>query len=258
MFDPKNDVFSQKNKILLMENNNIKMRKRFKNTRINVAFSFIKLGVQRYVILMLSVFCFSNLANAQVPITNVDSTIIQFSGLVLTNDSLIPLPYTTISNLHGKMLALSDREGFFTFVSRKGDTVVFREYGFVQKSFVIPKDIEGMKYSIVQLLDSKADTFQPVYIKPYPSKQEFDYRMVHDEVSDNMTDQAKGRLSRDKLDEVARQMPMNGSENYQNYMKNYSDRMYWNGQTPPTRLLDPLAWSQFFRAWQDGQFKRKK
>ncbi len=230
---------------------------------MKVAFSFIKLGVQRYVIAMLipiaiGMFCFPNLAYSQAPATIVDSTIIQFSGLVLTNDSLIPLPYTTISNMRGKMLAMSDREGFFTFVSRKGDTVIFREYGYNPKSFIIPRDIDGMKYSIVQLLDSKSDTLQPVYIKPYPSKQEFDYRMVHDETIDDMSEQARGRLSRDKLAEVASQTPMNGGENYQNYMKNYNDRMYWNGQTPPIRLLDPLAWSQFFKAWQDGQFKRKK
>jgi PPE-repeat protein len=53
-------------------------------------------------------------------------------------------------------------------------------------------------------------------------------------------------------------MPMDGNMNYQNYIDQTVSKLYYAGQTQPISLLNPFAWAQFIKAWQDGKFKRKE
>ena len=51
---------------------------------------------------------------------------------------------------------------------------------------------------------------------------------------------------------------MDGGMNYQNFIDQTVSKLYYAGQTQPISVLNPFAWAQFIKAWQDGKFKRKK
>ena len=53
-------------------------------------------------------------------------------------------------------------------------------------------------------------------------------------------------------------MPMDGRMNQAYAMKQERSKLYYAGQLPPNNLLNPIAWAEFIRAWQNGDFKRKK
>jgi len=50
---------------------------------------------------------------------------ILFTGLVLTSDSLKPIPLVSIKSSRRGLIGYSDDNGFFDVVVRKGDTVYF-------------------------------------------------------------------------------------------------------------------------------------
>src|SRR5690348_16797537 len=53
----------------------------------------------------------------------VDDKLIQFSGVVVTNDSLQPIPFSSVMIKHANRGTVTDYYGFFSFVAMKGDTV---------------------------------------------------------------------------------------------------------------------------------------
>jgi hypothetical protein len=181
---------------------------------------------------------------------------IQFSGIVLTHDSLKAVSYATIWIVGTNKRTSADGEGFFNFVAREGDSIQFSAIGYRKVYTVIPRDLNTNKYSWIQLM--REDTFYlaETIIKPWPSKEEIDRYLATGTV-DPAYQQALTNTEKQKLDRLQQTMPLDAREN-QRAMLNYQQaKYYYSGQAPPIRVLDPFAWASFFKAWKDGQFKQK-
>src|SRR5436190_5098297 len=99
--------------------------------------------------------------------------LVQFSGVVVTGDSLQPIPFTSImikNSFHG---TVSDVYGFFSFVARKNDTVVFSAIGFRRATFLVPDTINDFRCSIIQILKQDTIRLPEVTIFPWPTKEQF-------------------------------------------------------------------------------------
>ena len=59
-----------------------------------------------------------------------NASLIQFSGVVVSDDSLKPIPFSTITNCNAKKTIITDIYGFFSFVAQKGDAIEFSAMGF--------------------------------------------------------------------------------------------------------------------------------
>ncbi|MBC7426035.1 MAG: carboxypeptidase-like regulatory domain-containing protein [Bacteroidia bacterium] len=190
-----------------------------------------------------------------------DSNLIQFTGLVLTADSINPIPFANIWIRNKGTGDYSNLEGYFSFVASKGDTIQFSHVEFETSYIVIPDTLSSYKYSIIKLMTRESDTF---IIKKetgwwaLPSRATFDHAFIVTEVPDDGLERARKNLDREVLKENAAKMGMDGSENFRNYMMQQAQRRYYAGQTPPINLLNPFAWAQFFEAWKRGDYKSKK
>ncbi|MEC8460526.1 MAG: carboxypeptidase-like regulatory domain-containing protein, partial [Bacteroidota bacterium] len=80
------------------------------------------------------------------------TNLIQFSGVVISQDSLQPVPYCSIIDKKTKRGTTSDYFGYFSFVANKGDTINFSCIGYKKTSFVIPDTLTTNKYSLIQVL----------------------------------------------------------------------------------------------------------
>ena len=67
--------------------------------------------------------------------------LIQFSGVVISSDSLKPVPYCSIIDVATSRGTTSDYFGYFSFVARKGDTLKFSSVGYKKAQFVIPDSL---------------------------------------------------------------------------------------------------------------------
>ena len=103
----------------------------------------------------------------------VSSNLIQFSGVVVTNDSLQPIPYTNVMIKSTHRGTVTDYFGFFSFVAMKGDTIEFNYIGYKKANFIIPDTLSEIRYSLIQVLVRDTITFKEAVIYPWPSKEEF-------------------------------------------------------------------------------------
>lgn len=203
-------------------------------------------------ILLLGVLCWSNYTKAQT-----DADLVQFSGLVVSTDSLRGLPFVTVKIKGLNKGTLSDASGFFSFVARKGDTIQFSFIGMKDASYIIPTSLTKTRYSIVQPMSEDTLLLPETVIHSWPSPEEFNYYFVKANVPDEYGNTARYNLRRKPLYTLGSAMIMDGRENQTYAAQQAANKYYYNGQLPPQRLFDPFAWSQFFNAWKRGDYKKK-
>lgn len=184
--------------------------------------------------------------------------LVQFSGVVVTADSLRPLPFTHITIQGSRRGTISDYFGFFSFVAEKGDVIVFTSLGFKKSYYKIPDTLSGHRYSLIQVMQNDTILLSETVIYPWPSPSQFKDAFINLNPPTDDYDRAMNNLTLAELKERGENMPMDGSMNYRNYIQNVSNQLYYAGQLPPNNLLNPIAWAKFIKAWQNGDFLRKK
>jgi hypothetical protein len=204
---------------------------------------------------LLNLF-FTNTLQAQLQDDN--STLVQFSGITLTADSLNQVPYAKILDISSHRGTTSDINGYFSFVAHKKDTVVFTAIGFKPATFIIPDTITKQRYSLIQLMTADTLTLAEAIIFPWPTLEDFKRAFVETKIPDDELEIARKNLLAADIRMRAEEYPMDASMNYRNYMDNQTSKLYYAGQQQPFNLFNPFAWSKFIKAWKDGKFKSQE
>jgi len=184
--------------------------------------------------------------------------VIQFSGIIVTGDSLQPVPYTSIAVKNTHRGTMSDYFGFFSLVAQEKDTVQFTSIGFKEAQFVIPDSLTESKYSLIQILMPDTITLPEATVYPWPSREEFKEAFLALDITQSELKNGMRNLNSAQMIALAENMAADGSENFKFQMQQDATRLYTAGQAPQNNLLNPLAWSEFIRAWRNGAFKKKK
>ena len=183
------------------------------------------------------------------------TNLIQFSGVVISQDSLKPVPYCSIIDKKTKIGTTSYYFGYFSFVANKGDTINFSCIGYKKTSFVIPDTLSTNKYSLIQVLFQDTILLKTAVVYPWPSKEQFAKAFVETEIPNDDYKRAMKNLSRSQLNERMQFTPMDGGLNFKWQQQQIQSKLYYAGQYPPNNLLNPIAWAKFIEAWKRGDFK---
>ncbi|MBK7030447.1 MAG: carboxypeptidase-like regulatory domain-containing protein [Bacteroidales bacterium] len=192
-----------------------------------------------------------------------NADLVQFSGVVVTADSLRPVPFTNIYIETTGRGTTSDYWGFFSIVVRKSDIITFSSVGYKKVHFRIPDTLSENRYSLIQVMSSDTIMLTETVIYPWPSRQQFRQAFLKLEIPDDDIEIARKNLAymemrdRDPRNYDPEKFGMNGAQNYRNYVDRSVDRLYYAGQTMPNNLLNPIAWAKFIQAWKRGDFKKK-
>ena len=184
--------------------------------------------------------------------------LVQFSGVVVAGDNLQPIPFTNIIIRNTRRGTISDVYGFFSFVARESDTIVFSSVGFKKAEFVIPDSLGDNRYSLIQMMQNDTILLRETVIYPWPSKEDFRDAFLALQLPTDDMERARFNLEQKYLRELSDNMAMDGTENYRFAMQQQQAQLYYAGQAPPINILNPVAWSQFIKSWRNGDFKRKK
>jgi hypothetical protein len=187
-----------------------------------------------------------------------DEQLIQFSGVVVTSDSLKPVPFTSLMIKNTNRGTISDYYGFFSFVAKMRDTIEFSALGYKRAIFVIPDTISDQRCSMIQILRPDTLILREVTIFPWPTKEQFKDAFINLRIPDDDLSRAEKNLDSDKMEYLIATMPMDGSMNFKNAMNDVSTQLYYSGQLRPNTLLDPIKWAKFIQMWQNGAFKKKE
>ena len=183
------------------------------------------------------------------------NSFIQFSGVVVSQDSLKPVPYCSIIDKATKRGTTSDYFGYFSFVANKGDTIEFSSIGYKKSSFIIPDTLSTDKYSLIQVMFQDTILLKTAVVYPWPSKEQFAKAFVETEIPNDDYKRAMKNLSRSQLNERMKFTPMDGGLNFKWQQQQIQSKLYYAGQYPPNNLLNPIAWAKFIEAWKRGDFK---
>jgi hypothetical protein len=200
---------------------------------------------------------FNSLSAQEMDSIPENSDLVQFSGVVMTTDSLIGIPYVSVVIRRSLTGSYSDYNGYFNFVAHKGDTIDFACVGFSSSYYVLPDTLTKQKYSMIKLMT--ADTFylDVSIITPLPKRELFDYYFVNADIPDDDMERARKNLERERLKEESETLSADGKEAGKFYLQQQARSYYSVGQIAPNNLLNPLAWAQFFEAWKRGDFKKQ-
>ena len=206
----------------------------------------MKLRLVLFTLLLLITFG----ANAQ--------KVVQFSGIIVTGDSLQPVPFVNISIHDSHRGTMSDYFGFFSIVAQEKDTIDFSSVGFRQANFVIPDSLSESKYSLIQILMPDTILLEEAVVYPWPSKEDFKDAFLALELPNSEMQNGRKNMNASHMIALAENMRADGSENFKYQMQQDASRLYTAGQAPQNNLLNPLAWAEFIRAWRSGALKKKK
>jgi hypothetical protein len=204
-----------------------------------------------YLLVVLGLLSFS--ASAQTTRRNV----IQFSGVVVSADSLSPIPYANVTVKNSYYGTISDYYGFFSFVAQAGDTINFSSVGYQKAQYIIPEDLAESRYSVIQVMNRDTIELATTVIYAWPSREQIYEYFLTAPVPDDDLERARKNLEQETLVNMAMKMPMDASMNYKNTMNQYNTRLYQAGQIPMNNLMNPIAWAKFVEAWKRGDFKKK-
>ena len=206
---------------------------------------------------LLVAFQFSSNAQ-QIREKDDNSTLVQFSGMTITADSLNPVSYTKIVDICSHRGTTSDVNGYFSFVAHKKDTVVFTAIGFKPVRFLIPDTITKQRYSLIQLMTADTLTLAAAFIFPWPTLEDFKRAFVELKIPDDDLEIARKNLKAADIRMRAENYPMDASMNYHNYIDNQTSKLYYFGQQQPFNIFNPFAWAKFIKAWKEGKFKSQE
>ncbi|MFH1005229.1 MAG: carboxypeptidase-like regulatory domain-containing protein [Bacteroidota bacterium] len=184
--------------------------------------------------------------------------LLQFSGVVVEMDSLKPVSFTSIIVKNTHRGTISDFYGYFSFVARKKDIIVFSAIGYKKAFFIIPDTLTSNKYSLIQVMHNDTILLKETVIYPWPTKEQFREVFLNTNVPDDDLVRAEKNLEREKIKEKSEPIVMSGSIGYKASMQQQSAKLYWAGQYPPNNLLNPFAWAQFIKMWREGKLKIQK
>ena len=183
--------------------------------------------------------------------------IIQLSGVVVSEEQLEPLAYTTVYDRSIKRGVISDYYGFFSTVVYSGDTLVFSSYGYKTATYIVPDTLKDNRYSIIHMMYKDTLNLPEVTVYPWPSREDFADYFVNMEPYDDALRRAQRELSGESLAFVAARLEGDASLASGYAFNQRNTKLYTNGQMPVNNLLNPYSWAKLIQDWKAGKLSRQ-
>ena len=185
--------------------------------------------------------------------------ILQFSGLITSMGSDLPVGFVTIKNTSfNNQTYMSNNEGYFSFVAHVGDIIEFSSVGFDPITYTIP-EVEGDKYTAS--VKMRALVIELPAVTPFPWASYEDYLADFMAMGgDDPIATARLNLSPEAIAALARVVPRSAEEiqtfnslQRHQYMQNKNINQRMNNP-----FLNPFNWYQFINSIKKGDYSREK
>ena len=182
-------------------------------------------------------------------------SVVQLYGVIMTADSLKAIPMVSVVVKGRNQGTYSNEQGVFSIVVLKGDVIEFSSVGYKPIVVTIPDTLTGNQYSVAQLMVQDAQYLPATVIRARPTREQFERDFVNTPVPDDDIEIARQNNDAAKRRMLARSLPANAGEAAATYLRQSSQRYYYQGQAPPMNIFNPVAWADFIQAWKRGDFR---
>lgn len=187
-----------------------------------------------------------------------DKRVVQFSGIVVGEDSTSGVPGVHIYVPKAGRGTTTNPYGYFSMPVLEGDSLIISAVSYTRQQFVIPKG-KSDKYTVIIEL-SKDTTYLPeLEVFPYPTEELFKEAVLALELpNQGDLDNLRRNLDEAMLRKMFANTAMGPSSNHNYFIQ--QQMAAWNNRFQPTSisLLNPFAWSQFIKSIKRGDLKKKK
>ncbi|MEO6314628.1 MAG: carboxypeptidase-like regulatory domain-containing protein [Chitinophagaceae bacterium] len=208
-------------------------------------------------LLLFCLFAIAIVSKSQAQFSQLKDSVVQLYGVVMTADSLKGIPSVSVIVKGQNRGTMSNEQGVFSIVVLKGDLVEFTSIGYKPKTIEVPRNLEGSQQSIIQLMVTDTVYLPATIIKPRPTREQFERDFVNTDIPADNLEIARKNTDAATRKALMRSMPRDGRESANYALAQGAKKYYYQGQTPPIGLLNPLAWADFISAWKRGDFKNK-
>jgi hypothetical protein len=212
--------------------------------------------VKKYFIISVVLLCIFSTTRAQFE--TVRDSVVQLYGVVMTADSLVGIPAVSIMVKGQNRGTITNSQGVFSIVVLKGDVIEFTHVSYKPKAVIIPQNLQGNQYSVVQLMIEDTVYLPATIIKPRPTAQQFERDFVNTKIPDDDIEVARQNNSAAKRRVLIQSTPADGGEASNMQFRNVANKAYYTGQMAPQNIFNPAAWAEFIKAWKRGDYKRKR
>jgi len=187
-----------------------------------------------------------------------ESRIIQFSGVVVGQDSTTGVPGVHIYVPKAGRGTTSNIYGYFSMPVLVNDSVVISAVSYKKQHYIVPGNQGENITLIIELLQDT--TYLPtVEVFPFPTEELFKEAILAlnlpiDEYANSPY------LGDEVLAAMLRNMPMDASSNYRYVMEQQFYQMHnrYSYQDPLMAITNPFAWAEFIKSIKRGDLKKKK
>jgi len=185
------------------------------------------------------------------------STMMQLSGVIVSDVDLEPIPYVTVYDKSIRRGVIADFYGFFSLVTFPGDTLFFSSPGHNTSTFIVPDTLEENRYSIIHMLTKNLQNLPEITVYPWPSKDQFAQYFLNMKPYDDAMRRAQRELSGESLAFVSARIDTDASLAYGYSQNQRNTKLYTNGQLPVNNLLNPYSWAKLISDWKEGKLSRQ-
>jgi CarboxypepD_reg-like domain len=185
-------------------------------------------------------------------------TVIQLYGVVMSSDSLRGLDATSIIVEGTGRGTITNDQGVFSIAVLKGDTIRFSSIGFKDRRIIVPYNLQGNQYSVIQLMVNDTAYLPATILKPRPLRSQFERDFVNTDVPADALEIARRNNDEATRKALLMSLPVDGGEAMNTQIRQQASKYYYSGQLPPQNIFNPIAWAQFIQAWKRGDFKKNK
>ncbi|MFY8165433.1 MAG: carboxypeptidase-like regulatory domain-containing protein [Sediminibacterium sp.] len=185
-------------------------------------------------------------------------SVVQLYGVIMTADSLKAIPFASIAVKNKGRGTITNNDGVFSIAVNKGEQITFSCVGFKNRTILIPENLEGNQYSVIQLMINDTNFLPATILKPRPTKAQFERDFVNSKVDDDLYETARKNTSPSQKRIILSSLPFDGREAVGASLSQQASKYYYAGQLPPMNILNPSAWRSFINSWKRGDYKTKK
>jgi len=190
-----------------------------------------------------------------------DKPLVQFSGVIYNQDSNVVVPYVNVTNRTDRNKTFSaNYQGYFSFVAREGDTIVFSSIGYRREALVIPRNLPEKKYTVIVKMKQEIKNLPAVSVYPWASMDEFNREFMAMKFADDDLEIAKKNVHKSSLLAMSKSLPRDAQElntiNFQNNHVALSNKVI--NQRGANPLLNPCAWASVINQIMQGDKSRGK
>ncbi len=190
-------------------------------------------------------------------IAQEDREVIQFSGIVVGEDSISGVAGVHIYVPKSGRGTTSNPYGYFSMPVLTGDSIVVSAVGYQRRSLIIPSRQGNSMTAVIELMPDT--TLLPeIEIFPYPTEELFKKAVLALELPyQEDYDRMERNLGDDLLRRMYRNEPMSAGANHRYFMDQQMMSVTDKFQPRSIPLLNPFAWAQFIKSIKRGDLKNK-